>query len=151
MTILLILIIVVLSVMMVFFAILVKYITEEISLQKVIDREMWHLVEKVWFATLNKKADRSRHRDERLLRELHKSMQDSEYYHNDLNADHTILATDIKGLAKQLRSIENVQGKCKNDGIEVKDGVLQIRKNLTASGKILAELQSILDKAKKRS
>lgn len=90
----------------------------------------------------------ARHRDGEIRRSLTK------YHHDQDQKIHGIakkLATIEFDINKKLDDIRNCIGKIKNDGVETKDGVLQIRKNLTASGKILAELQSILDKAKKRS
>lgn len=79
---------------------------------------------------LDKKFYNTRKRDERLLREIHKVGKDMEYYHNDLNADHTILANSIKDVVKKCVGIDNVSRENSNCDKELKQLILSTQKSI---------------------
>lgn len=79
---------------------------------------------------LDKKFYNARKRDERLLREIHKVGKDTEYYHNNLNADHTIIANSVKEVVKQCKGIDNVSRENSNCNKELKQLILSTRKSI---------------------
>jgi len=86
---------------------------------------------------LNHKLYNARKRDERLLREIHKVWKNTEYYHNDLNADHTIIVNLVKEVVKQCKGIDNVSRENSNCDKELKQLILSTRKSIKETKPIL--------------
>lgn len=100
-----------------------------------------------WAGKLEKAVTQMRKRDENLLRELHKSMKENKDRHGIMLDKFSDADVKAENVAKKLRTVENVLGKCKNESESVKEGTIIILKEFKKVSSTVESLDKIIKKA----
>jgi hypothetical protein len=97
---------------------------------------------------LNKKVDNARKRDERMLREIHKSDKNNYLWYTKIGEFNNVLSTLLDGIVKLNKNIDgNTRHLIKSD-LESQSRLGFIKKGIEKSGKVLTLLEDTLTKAK---
>jgi hypothetical protein len=103
------------------------------------------------FRIETKKRDyNARKRDEKLLREIHKSYdQEFNHFAKLVNLVEAVNDVGIAGLAKQCRSINGVARQAVNNDLETRANLIKLLKSAKEAGRVLSIFEETLEKVKK--